>query len=157
MHSSEPPYVRRAGIADAAQIARLATELGYPSTDREMRSRLDAMLSSPDHFIAVAEDAGMVIGWVAGEARLLLVAGRRAELMGLVVGSTARRRGIGNALVRAAECWAMEQGFDSLTVRSNVARAESHAFYDRIGYTRRKTQHAYIKTLPRRRDQGMAG
>ncbi|MGA9422190.1 MAG: GNAT family N-acetyltransferase, partial [Rhodanobacteraceae bacterium] len=150
MHNREAPSVRRADSADAAQIARLATELGYPSTDRDIESRLEAMLPSSQHFIAVAEDADLVVGWVAVEARLLLVSGRKAELMGLVVGSTARRRGVGKALVLAAERWAMDQGFDAITVRSNITRGESHTFYERIGYTRHKTQHVYSKALPAR-------
>jgi hypothetical protein len=34
-----------------------------------------------------------------------------------------------------------------MTVRSNVVRAESHPFYERLGYVRSKTQHAYRKHL----------
>jgi hypothetical protein len=34
-----------------------------------------------------------------------------------------------------------------MAVRSNVARAESHPFYERLGYVRTKTQHAYRKRL----------
>jgi hypothetical protein len=32
-------------------------------------------------------------------------------------------------------------------VRSNVVRAESHQFYERLGYARVKTQHAYRKRI----------
>jgi hypothetical protein len=35
----------------------------------------------------------------------------------------------------------------SISVRSNVARLESHPFYERLGYVRTKTQHAYAKQL----------
>ena len=34
-----------------------------------------------------------------------------------------------------------------MTVRSNVVRHESHPFYERVGYERTKTQHAYRKRL----------
>jgi hypothetical protein len=43
--------------------------------------------------------------------------------------------------------WVIAQGLDTIVVRSNVARAESHPFYERLGYTRTKTQHAYVKML----------
>jgi len=69
----------------------------------------------------------------------------RAELMGLVVDGTARRRGTGRTLVDAAEQWAKSRGLTALTVRSNVTRELSHPFYEALGYVREKTQHLYRK------------
>jgi GNAT superfamily N-acetyltransferase len=57
------------------------------------------------------------------------------------------RAPVGKALVAAAEEWACAQGVDAITVRSNATRAESHPFYERLGYVRRKTQHSYAKAL----------
>ncbi|MGH8428445.1 MAG: GNAT family N-acetyltransferase [Gammaproteobacteria bacterium] len=139
--------IRPATVTDSAGIARLAGELGYPATAAEMASRLTAMLPLPNHFVAVAESSNGLLGWAAVERRLLLISGDKAELTGLVVGSSARRTGIGKLLVAAAERWVVAQGLDTIVVRSNVARAESHPFYERLGYTRTKTQHAYVKML----------
>ena len=77
----------------------------------------------------------------------MLESGESAELTGLVVASAARRLGVGSALVAAAEEWARANGFSSLRVRSNVTRAESHPFYEKLGFERAKTQHAYRKAL----------
>src|SRR5699024_8827973 len=121
--------------------------LGYLTTTSEMASRLAILLPLPNHFIAVAEALGTLLGWIAVEKHLLLVSGEKAELTGLVVGSAARRKGVGKALVLAAEHWAIVQGLNAIIVRSNIARAESHPFYEGIGYTRTKTQHTYIKNL----------
>lgn len=145
--SAKALHIRPARIADSAPIARLATELGYLTTTSEMASRLAVLLPLPNHFIAVAEDLGTLLGWVAVEKRLLLVSGEKAELMGLVVGSARRRKGVGEALILAAEHWAIAQGFDAIIVRSNIARAESHPFYEDVGYIRTKTQHVYVKNL----------
>lgn len=139
--------VRPATTADAAGIARLATELGYPSSEDEMAVRLDRLLRSGSHFVAVAEDPPTLVGWVAAERRLLLESGTRVELVGLIVSASARRSGTGRALVAAAEAWALEQRVEIISVRSNVARLESHPFYERLGYARTKTQHAYAKQL----------
>jgi GNAT superfamily N-acetyltransferase len=65
-----------------------------------------------------------------------------------VVDAASRGRGAGRALVRGAERWAREHGLREMTVRSNVVRAESHPFYERMGYARVKTQHVYRLTLP---------
>ena len=139
--------LRLARLEDAAGIATLATELGYPSSESEMKSRIERLLQSDAYFLAVAEQELRLIGWVAAEKRLLLESGERAEIVGLIVTADARRSGTGLALVNAAESWAAENGMRSISVRSNVARLESHPFYERLGYTHTKTQHAYTKQL----------
>lgn len=141
------PLIRAAQPGDANAIARLATELGYPSSEKEMRERIERLLQSDAYVLVVAEQGSEVIGWIAAERRLLIETGERAEIVGLIVTQNARRAGIGQALVHVAEQWAREQGLPRMTVRSNVARAESHPFYERLGYVRAKTQHAYLKTL----------
>jgi predicted N-acetyltransferase YhbS len=139
--------IRPARLEDAAEIATLSTELGYPTSEGEMKRRMQKLLQSDSYFLAVAENESRVIAWVAAEKRLLLESGERAEIVGLIVTTSARRGGTGLALVKAAEKWAMEQGMPSISVRSNVARVESHPFYERLGYVRTKTQHAYAKQL----------
>jgi len=139
--------IRPARLEDAAEIATLSTELGYPTSEGEMKRRMEKLLQSNSYFLAVAENESRVIAWVAAEKRLLLESGERAEIVGLIVTTSARRSGTGLALVKAAEAWAVEQGMPSISVRSNVARVESHPFYERLGYVRTKTQHAYAKQL----------
>ncbi len=138
---------RRAEITDAGEMARLAGELGYPVSSVEMARRLAILLSNPGHYIAVAADARRLLGWVHVEHRFSLEGGDRAELMGLVVDSTVRRRGVGHELVDLAEGWTSKRGLSSLTVRSNVARELSHPFYESLGYVRSKTQHVYNKVV----------
>ena len=77
----------------------------------------------------------------------MLETGERVEIVGLVVDDAARRRGIGQLLVDAALDWAREIGIGEVIVRSNVARGESHPFYEGAGFERIKTQHVYLKRL----------
>jgi len=140
--------LRPARIEDAAEIARLAGELGYPVAADAMQARLHALLSLPRHRIVVArgEHDGL-LGWIAVERRLTLESGERIEIVGLVVDAAVRGTGLGRALVADAERWASDQGFDTMVVRSNVAREGSHPFYASLGYARFKTQHVYRKPL----------
>jgi GNAT superfamily N-acetyltransferase len=64
-----------------------------------------------------------------------------------VVDARERGRGVGRRLVAAVEEWARARGLEQIAVRSNVTREESHPFYEHLGYTRVKTQHAYRKRL----------
>lgn len=137
--------IRRAHVADAAEMARLAGQLGYPMSPAEMSRRLEVLLASERQYVAVAASGERLSGWVQVEHRLSIEGGDRAELMGLVVDAAARRSGLGRALVDAAERWAVARGLPSLTVRSNAARLEAHPFYESLGFSRSKTQHVYTR------------
>lgn len=114
-----------------------------------MKSRLERLLARPDHVLFVAEIAPeLVVGWIEGEERDILAIGRVGEIVGLVVGQAHRGAGIARRLVEAVEEWAAGRGLAQVSLRSNIVRPESHAFYERVGYARYKTQHAYRKRLP---------
>jgi GNAT superfamily N-acetyltransferase len=140
-----PNPVRVARRSDVSALAALSGELGYPVEVAEMSRRFNAVADRADQAIFVAELDGAVAGWIHIAERRLLEASRQAEIMGLVVQATARGRGLGRALVRAAERWAFMRGLDTVVVRSNIVRPESHPFYVTLGYTRTKTQHVYRK------------
>ena len=139
--------LRRATLADAAEMTRLSAQLGYPMAPAEMARRLGVLLPNERHYIAVAASRAQLLGWMHVEHRFSLEGADRAELMGLVVDSSARRGGVGRALVSAAEKWALARGLPAMTVRSNAAREHSHPFYEALGYAREKTQHVYRKAL----------
>jgi GNAT superfamily N-acetyltransferase len=140
--------VRPAVPSDAGRIAELSGVLGYPAAAEAVAGRLERLLAQPDQVVLVAETApGQVVGWVHGAEQELLESGRRCEIVGLVVDAGQRRVGAGRMLVTALEEWAAERGIEQMTVRSNVLRTESHPFYQRLGYVRTKTQHAYGKRL----------
>jgi len=140
--------VRPMTARDAAQVAALSGQLGYPSTPREIERRLGGVSRSADTAVLVAESPdGKVVGWAHVLGRDFLESDPYAELAGLVVDAAARRQGIGRALVSAAEAWAFDRGYAAMRVRSNVTRAEARPFYERMGYAIIKSQHVYRKTL----------
>ena len=138
--------VRDAAPADAPALAALAGQLGHAVGLPELRERLAALAPLADHRVVVAERGGAVVGWLAAERRLHLLAGRRVEVVALIVSDAHRREGIGRALVMEAERWRAASGAPTLLVRSDVTRAASHPFYERLGFTRTKTQHAYARS-----------
>jgi GNAT superfamily N-acetyltransferase len=148
MVGTTPAFIlREAEIGDAAEIARLGTELGYPADNDLMLPRLQSALDDGSRRVFVAAAGGGLLGWICVERRSTLETGDKAEIVGLVIDARARRLGVGQTLTEAAEDWARQQGFDSLMVRSNAARIESHPFYLKHGYRLRKTQQVYSKPL----------
>lgn len=139
--------LRQATLADAAEVSRLVTELGYSASVDHVEERLRRLLREDRVLVLVAESDEGLLGWVNAEERLTLESGASFEIVGLVVDARARRCGVGHALVREVESWAVTKGAASVRVRSNVARVESHAFYEAVGYRRQKTQHAYERPV----------
>jgi GNAT superfamily N-acetyltransferase len=70
-----------------------------------------------------------------------------AEINGLIVEEETRSRGIGRALLDAAEQWARNCGCVVISVHSNVNRDRAHSFYKRNGYEPYKTQELFRKRL----------
>ena len=136
--------VRNATRDDADALASLAGELGYPSTPDEMLVRFDAL--PPTEAVLVAAEPN-VIAWIQVGITSALESGTFAEIRGLVVQESHRSRGIGALLVDAAEQWARERGLRRMRVRSNVLRERTHRFYERLGYTTKKSQKAFEKAL----------
>jgi ribosomal protein S18 acetylase RimI-like enzyme len=138
--------VRAARPEDAKSIALLSRELGYPADARSTRERLRSILGRDDQRVVVAVGpGGAVCGWLQAQCSVVIESGLRVEIVGLIVSETMRRRGVGRSLVAQAETWAREISAETIVVRSNTKRVESHAFYPSLGYLPSKTQVVYRK------------
>jgi GNAT superfamily N-acetyltransferase len=138
---------RRATTGDAKRLAELTTELGYPTTAKEMKTRISLLKKGGDCAVFVAESAGQVIGWIHVGTCYLLEMRPCGEVRGLIVADGKRSLGAGARLLSVAEEWARKHGCESMAVRSNVIRERAHAFYEREGYEHYKTQKAFRKPL----------
>jgi predicted N-acetyltransferase YhbS len=132
--------------ADAAAVAELANELGYPSTGAHINKRIRT-ISESDLLLVSVDKNDKSIAFVQAHPVCVLEAGFRVEILGLVVSSKARRMGIGQKLVAEVEAWARTLGTESVVVRSNTKRIESHLFYPALSYNVVKTQAVYEKKL----------
>ncbi|HET8899962.1 MAG TPA: GNAT family N-acetyltransferase [Rhodanobacteraceae bacterium] len=139
--------IRDVRVGDAAELAQLVGELGYPTETPLMAARLSALLGREQRRIRVAERGGAVCGWVEAGLRLTLDTDERVEILALIVAEKVRQHGVGRLLVTDIEQWARALGMTSLVVRSNILRDASHPFYRQLGFEQRKTQHYYVKAL----------
>jgi len=129
-------------------LALLCGELGYPSDVKQIRRRLARVAEDRENRIFVAEESpGKVIGWVQVHFTRWLASDARGEVVGLVVSSTARGRGVGRQLLLTAEAWTKERGGSLVALRSNILRTATHAFYARLGYTTTKTSLNFHKPV----------
>jgi ribosomal protein S18 acetylase RimI-like enzyme len=140
--------IRPAEECDITALARLAGELGYPSTPEQVRERFANIKAAPHQatFVAVTDGAA-VIGWIQLSEARSLETEPRAEITGLVVDSNFRGGGAGSLLVQRGEEWARQRGLAVIGVRSNIIRERTHAFYERLGYAVTKTQKVFRKRI----------
>jgi len=140
--------LRTAGPHDAEEIARLATQLGYPPSPEEIRARIERVMAEKlGRIIAAVDDSGAVLGWTHVFVAYRIESEPFAEIGGLVVDESHRNRGIGRILLEEAEKWAAASGVSTLRVRSNMIRRDAHRFYERAGYSCSKTQGVFDKRL----------
>lgn len=146
--------IREARPSDAEALARLATELGYPTTADQAARRAASILDRPGNRILVAETAGAVVGWIHIAESVTLESEPAAEIAGLVVDERLRGAGMGARLVAEAEAWAAGRGYGRMRVRSNVKRNRARRFYERAGFVVTKSQRNFEKRLEGSRPEG---
>lgn len=138
--------IRDATKEDVEALAELMGYLGYPTSVRSMKDRFERISAHPSYRTLVAEHDGGVIG-MAG-----LTTGHYYELdesyariSAFVVHPGYRRRGVGRALIRAAEQRAVSLGVQTISLGSGTHRPGAHRFYEDSGYE--ITGYRFFKSL----------
>jgi GNAT superfamily N-acetyltransferase len=138
--------VRAARRDDAADVAALLDQLGYPADVAQVERRLDVLLGAREESLFVADLDGRVVALSRLQVSPALeYDGLVGKLGALVVDERHRRRGIGRALVQAVEEEARHRGCVLLFLTTADRRKDAHAFYARIGY--QETGRRFAKTL----------
>jgi GNAT superfamily N-acetyltransferase len=141
--------IRAATAEDCTALATLAAQLGDESSVQQIERRLAGLQQSDENQVFLAEAAdGTVAGWIGVFVYRSLSSDARVEISTLIVDEKQRSKGVGAALVKRAEQWAIEKGCRVVGVHTNVIRERAHAFYERNGYALVKTQKFFRKEIP---------
>ena len=127
--------IRACGLEDATAVSALLGELGYEISVLRAVEHIRELgnTGSDPVFLAVAD--GQVLGLVALHiCRMLQYAKPVMRVTALVVDGRARRRSIGQRLMRHAEQLATAAGCEAVELTSAVGRVDAHAFYRSLGY-----------------------
>jgi RimJ/RimL family protein N-acetyltransferase len=138
--------VRAANPGDADRLVALARavgseEEGWLITTGEWRSSSDerrylkAIRRHPDAAVFVAEDNGSIVGRLSVTRDAHPASGHVADL-GLMVAREHRRRGVGLALMEAAEEWARRVGVRKLELHVLPYNTPAIGLYEKLGYER---------------------
>jgi N-acetylglutamate synthase-like GNAT family acetyltransferase len=137
--------IRDARPEDAAAVAELLGQLGYPTDADAVRQRIERLLAAGDRLV-VAEVAGDTVGLAALHMSPSLEHDAPVgKLAALVVDKSHRGAGIGRALVQGMEEEARRRGCSVFFLTTAERRDGTHVFYERLGFER--TGRRYAKTL----------
>jgi GNAT superfamily N-acetyltransferase len=121
LHDFGPPPYRARGQMDRAVVASISQALSG---------------ASPDASVLVAESpAAEPLGFVHLHSAIDFFTGERhGHVSDIVVMEAAEGRGVGQALMAAAEDWARNLGYRLLSLHVFDGNARARSFYERLGY-----------------------
>jgi len=133
MHDA-PITLRPAVDGDAPRIASLLTDEGYPAGPSDVQERLIRFHVEPSQ-VLVASAGGEVVGFVAVHVMPRFEHGDTiARILALVVDPGVRERGVGHALMAAAEELARNAGSAFIEITAGHHRVEARQLYESVGY-----------------------
>ncbi|WP_328291577.1 GNAT family N-acetyltransferase [Kineococcus sp. NBC_00420] len=138
--------IRDAESTDAAAVAALLAEMGYPTSESAAQAHIQRFSAPPSSRLQLAEHDGDVVGLIATHlVPRMDDDALTCRVTDLVVSSRLRRGGIGSALLDAAEAHARSAGAPRLDLSSGDWREEAHAFYLAAGFESRS--RSFVKRL----------
>lgn len=128
-----PLLIRPAVSGDVDAIARIERLSFEHAGERFDEAKVRYVITSRRLFVAVAEDAGQVLGWVAG-----FVWGRTPKPWGrvyaLAVHPDARRRKVGSRLLHYAIDELRRRGAERIFLEVRTANHSAVAAYRKLGF-----------------------
>lgn len=139
--SASPFLIRLAGPADAQTIAALSES---PTTEFWSAEAVAKILGLPGCWAFIAEGPGAeATGFVIAR-----VAADEAEILNLVVAESARRRGIGRALLAAAVEQAERAGASAIFLEVAADNPAGRALYESSGFRKVGRRPDYYRRSP---------
>lgn len=120
--------------------SELRSRLWPQTSDDGHASEIAHICSNPDRLSAFVayNDAAEPVGFVEAAARTDYVNGTSSSPVGFIEGiyvvPNARHRGVGRALVRAAEAWARTMGCREMASDARIENDAGHAFHRAVGF-----------------------
>jgi GNAT superfamily N-acetyltransferase len=137
--------IAEAARPDAAAIAHLLEQLGYPASETETLRRIECY-QQPGYKLWVAKDENKTVGFIALHVYQAFHWEKPyGKIVAFCVDDRARGKGVGSMLLTKAEKYFAESGCVKIEVSSNKRRAATHAYYLNRGYE--ETSRYFVKII----------
>ena len=113
----------------------------------EMEMRMETILANKNYATFVAVSGGKVCGMIGTLTGYTYEHNSpSAKILALVVSDKMRGRGVGEALIAAAEKDLAQRNIRRVAVNARFERTRAHKFYEKLGYS--KNGSRLVKELP---------
>lgn len=138
--------IRDCSMEDAEAIWQINQDaFGYAFDAEKTKERLAFILSCPFYRVFAAESDRRAIGYIHCSSYDCTYDEPLKNILALGILTPYRGKGIGRALIAAAENWAKSDGAAGIRLVSGFNRTGAHRFYEACGYDHRKDQKNYMK------------
>ncbi len=122
---------------DLKDLTKLMSDLGYPSTEEQMKERLKQIHNTPNQYTYVLEHEGAVISMIG--IRLFHYYegdGLAGQITAFVTKEAYQGKGYGTKILTFVENWLLSQGVNMIFLNSGIReeRVKAHEFYKKHGY-----------------------
>lgn len=139
--------IRDADEKDTNGILPLIHQLGYTATTIETVRQKILLYSCEGYRLMVAEEEGKIVGFISLHVfDIFHSPGKMGRITAFCISPEERKKGIGTALLAAAERFFLETGCTKLEVTSNERRTEAHQFYLHQNY--KEDSRRFVKYPP---------
>ncbi len=126
--------IRIAISEDAASVADLINQMGYPVSESEAEIRIQ-QYSTPSYRLMLAEHEGNTIGLIALHIYdVLHLPAPEGRVISFCVDEKVRDKGVGTKLLNEAENFFKESGCYKIVLNCNLRRTDTHQYYLNRGY-----------------------
>lgn len=142
--------IRNATFEDCEKITSISkNDLGYKEASVQMVQSQFKLLDNSREQVFVAEEDGIVVGFIHIEKYNVLYSKPLTNILGLAVDKNYRRKKVGSSLLNKAEEWSKKIGAYGVRLNSGESRTEAHTFYRTQGYNLEKNQKRFLKIMER--------
>jgi GNAT superfamily N-acetyltransferase len=139
------PHITEANPEDATHLSLLLEQLGYPTAESEVLSKLK-LYSQPDYKLLVVRSEANVFGFIALHIHQTFhLPGSVGRITSFCVDEKMRGLGVGSLLLAAGEEYFITNKCYKIEVTSNFKRIDTHAYYLQRGYI--ETHRHFVKLL----------
>jgi len=145
--------IREARASDAEAWIRMRGEL-WPGSTSDHDSDVRRYFDEPRglmHTLVAEDETGRLVGFLELDERKYAPgcdASPVAFIEGWYVDPAVRLQGVGRALVRAAEQWAVAQGFKEIASDADITNVDAIAAHDAVGYKEVERLVCFRRSLP---------
>lgn len=143
--------IKRAGLQDAAVVAKMAARLWDTHVDEELKALFCGLIASREAAVFLAYEAQRAAGFAQCQLRHDYVEGTHTSpvgyLEGIYVEEAFRRRGVALQLLKACENWARGLGCVEFASDCELENKESFGFHLGAGFSEKNRIICFSKEL----------